>query len=67
VPGGAWLTLLVLLYAGAWPGTLLARIYAVQCSTIGMGLGLWLLAQASRSRSGLATGAPSSMSPIISS
>ena len=67
VPAGAWLTLLVLLYAGAWPGTLLARIYAVQCSTIGMGLGLWLLAQASRSRRGLATGASSSMSPIISS
>jgi Glycosyltransferase family 87 len=44
-PEGAWLAAIVLMYAGAWPGTLLARLYGVQISTIGMGLGLALLFQ----------------------
>jgi hypothetical protein len=44
-PRGAWLTALLLLYAGAWPGTLVARLYGLQISTIGMGLGLVLLFQ----------------------
>jgi alpha-1,2-mannosyltransferase len=44
-PRGAWLTSLLLLYAGAWPGTLVARLYGLQISTIGMGLGLALLFQ----------------------
>jgi FkbM family methyltransferase len=40
---GPWMATLVLLYASAWPGVLLARIYRVQISTIGMVMGLWLL------------------------
>ncbi len=64
----AWRVALVLLYIGAWPGTLLARMYGVQPSTIGMGLALWLLASYLR-RSGASTrtATSSSMSPIISS
>ena len=68
-PVEGWLAALLLLYFGAMPGTTLARMYGVQCSTIGMALGLWLLAQASRSRTRLGTGAgaSSSISPSISS
>lgn len=68
-PVEAWLAALLLLYLGAMPGTMVARIYGVQCSTVGMCLGLWLLAQASRSRAAsiAGTGASSSMSPIMSS
>jgi hypothetical protein len=69
LPVEGWLAALVLLYLGAMPGTMLARIYGVQCSTVGMGLALWLLAQASRprDRSIAGAGASSSMSPIMSS
>ncbi len=64
----AWWTAMLLLYIGAWPGTLLARMYHVQPSTAGMALLLWLLAAYLR-RSGASTAAAtsSSMSPIISS
>jgi hypothetical protein len=67
---GAWCTGLALLYGSAWPGTLLARLYGFQPSTIGMALTLWLLVDAvSRPRmstTALAS-ASSSISPIISS
>jgi hypothetical protein len=64
----AWRIAMILLYIGAWPGTLLARMYRVQPSTIGMALALWLLVAYLR-RSGASTTAAtsSSMSPIISS
>jgi alpha-1,2-mannosyltransferase len=69
LPVEAWLATLLLFYLGAMPGTMLARIYGIQCSTVGMGLGLWLLAQGSRprARSTAGAGASSSMSPIMSS
>ncbi len=51
---GAWLAAVVLLYAGAWPGTLLARIFTVQISTVGMLLALWQLAQSSSLRTATA-------------
>ena len=68
-PAEGWLAALLLLYFGAMPGTTLARMYSVQCSTVGMALALWLLAQASRSRTDLVagSGAPSSINPSISS
>ena len=68
-PVEGWLAALLLLYFGAMPGTMLARMYGVQCSTVGMALVLWLLAQASRSQTGLLadSGASSSISPSISS
>jgi alpha-1,2-mannosyltransferase len=47
-PAGAWMAALVLIYAGAWPGTLIARVCGVQISTIGMGLGLALLFKESK-------------------
>jgi alpha-1,2-mannosyltransferase len=40
VPPGAARWRLALVYFGAWPGTFIARLYGVQCSTIGL---LWLL------------------------
>ena len=69
LPVEGWLVTLLLLYLGAMPGTMLARIYGVQCSTVGMCLGLWLLVQASPSRADsiAGAGASSSMSPIMSS
>jgi hypothetical protein len=64
----AWRVAIVLLYIGAWPGTLLAKMYGVQASTIGMGLALWLLAiYLRRSGASTVTATSSSMSPIISS
>ncbi len=64
----AWRVAIVLLYIGAWPGTLLARMYGVQPSTIGMGLALWLLATyLRRSEAPRGTVTSSSMSPIITS
>jgi alpha-1,2-mannosyltransferase len=48
IPVGAWSWTLALLYLAAWPGTLIARMYHVQPSTIGMCLALWLLARAPR-------------------
>jgi alpha-1,2-mannosyltransferase len=47
-PEGAWLAVLLMLYGGAWPGTLFARLYHIQISTIGMSLGLALLFQESQ-------------------
>ena len=44
-PEGLWLAPLVLMYAGAWPGTLFAQVFRLQISTIGMGLALVLLFQ----------------------
>jgi alpha-1,2-mannosyltransferase len=44
-PEGLWLAPLVLMYAGAWPGTLFAHVFRLQISTIGMGLALGLLFQ----------------------
>jgi alpha-1,2-mannosyltransferase len=44
-PEGLWLAPLVLMYAGSWPGTLFARVFSLQISTIGMGLALVLLFQ----------------------
>ena len=38
-----WIWALALMYAGAWPGTFLARVYGVQISTIGMLLALSLI------------------------
>jgi alpha-1,2-mannosyltransferase len=38
IPPGAWRWSLGLMAVGAWPGTLLARLYHVQLSTIGMAL-----------------------------
>jgi hypothetical protein len=64
---GPWTGTLMTLYAGAWPGTLLARMYRVQISTIGMVLALWLLVRYSRTFDRRATGADSSSSPIMSS
>ncbi len=59
---------MVFLYIGAWPGTLLARMYHVQPSTIGMALILWLLCvYLRRSDASTAAATSSSMSPIISS
>ena len=59
---------MILLYIGAWPGTLLARMYHVQPSTIGMALTLWLLTVYLRRPDAATTMATSSsMSPIISS
>jgi len=63
----AWRFAMVLLYIGAWPGTLLARMYHVQPSTIGMALVLWLLCVYLRSRASTTVATSSSMSPIISS
>jgi hypothetical protein len=64
---GPWTGTLMTLYAGAWPGTILARMYQVQISTIGMVMGLWLLLRYSRTFDRRATGAGSSSNPIISS
>ena len=64
----AWRVAMVFLYIGAWPGTLLARMYHVQPSTIGMALVLWLLCvYLRRSDASTAAATSSSMSPIISS
>ena len=64
----AWRVAIVLLYIGAWPGTLVARMFSVQPSTIGMGLTLWLLTTyLRRSDAPRGTVTSSSMSPIISS
>jgi hypothetical protein len=63
----AWRVAMGLLYIGAWPGTLLARMYHVQPSTIGMALVLWLLCVYLRSRASTTVATSSSMSPIISS
>jgi hypothetical protein len=65
-PSGVWLAILAMLYFAAWPGTLLARVYGVQMSTVGMVMGLWLLNRPAE-RSGLSTGALSSIRPSISS
>ena len=43
VPRGAWRWGLALLFVAAWPGPLLAEIYHVQVSTLGMSVTLWLL------------------------
>jgi alpha-1,2-mannosyltransferase len=43
VPPGAWRWGLALLFVGAWPGPLMAEIYQVQVSTLGMSLMLWRL------------------------
>jgi hypothetical protein len=43
VPRGAWRWGLALLFVGAWPGPLMAEIYHVQASTLGMSLLLLLL------------------------
>lgn len=45
VPAGAWRWVLAGLYFGAWPGTLIARIYLVQPSTLAMVALLALLAR----------------------
>ena len=47
VPRGAWRWALALLFVGAWPGPLLAEVYHVQASTLGMSLALWLLGRSS--------------------
>jgi hypothetical protein len=64
-PAGAWLAMLLMLYFGAWPGTLLARLYFVQISTVGMVMGLWLINR-SLARRDVSAGAVS-MRPSISS
>ena len=66
-PDGAWIAMLALLYLGAWPGTFLARLYGVQISTVGMVMGLWLLAQRSGANTGRGIVTRSSISPSISS
>ncbi|MBK5296205.1 MAG: DUF2029 domain-containing protein [Vicinamibacteria bacterium] len=48
VPRGPWRWALALLFVGAWPGPLLAEVYHVQVSTLGMSLMLWLLTRSSR-------------------
>jgi hypothetical protein len=62
-----WRWALALMFLGAWPGTLIAKLYGVQMSTIGMAMGLWLLADYSTRRLRNVTGASSSSNPIISS
>jgi alpha-1,2-mannosyltransferase len=67
---GSWCIGLALLYGSAWPGTLVARLYGFQPSTIGMALTLWLLVDAVSRRTMSTTAldsASSSISPIISS
>lgn len=65
-PEGAWLATLLMLYFGAWPGTLIARAYGVQISTVGMVMGLWLLTRSLPRRRDASAGAVS-MSPSMSS
>jgi alpha-1,2-mannosyltransferase len=67
VPAGSWRVGLLLLFGAAWPGTLLARLYGVQLSTLGMGLVLWLVVDHSARPTASATTSSSSMRPIISS
>jgi alpha-1,2-mannosyltransferase len=64
---GPWMPTMVILYASAWPGTLLARIYQVQISTIGMVMALWLIVRYSSRADRSATGSGSSSSPRINS
>jgi alpha-1,2-mannosyltransferase len=69
--GGVWCIALALLYGSAWPGTLIARLYGFQLSTVGMALTLWLLVDAvsrpATSTTAFASASSSSISPIISS
>ena len=60
-----WRWALALMFLGAWPGTLIAKLYGVQMSTIGMAMGLWLLADYSTRRLRNVAGASSSINPII--
>ena len=65
-----WWVALLLLYGAAWPGTLVARLYSLQPSTVGMALTLWLLTTCLSRPTSVAPALASdssSIKPIISS